>query len=77
MYVVTCNRDEVVKCYCIKSCWSGAGRKYWLMVGRIRVPRTFAVVQRSDLCRYEDYWEVSLPGLSIGMINEDFHIAGI
>ena len=28
-------------------------------------------------CRYEDPWEVSLPGLGIGMINEDFHIAGI
>ena len=27
--------------------------------------------------RYEDPWEVSLPGLGIGMISEDFHIAGI
>ena len=27
--------------------------------------------------RYEDPWEVSLPALGIGMINEDFHIAEI
>ena len=27
--------------------------------------------------RYEDPWEVSLPGLCIWMINEDVHKAGI
>ena len=45
--------------------------------GRIRVSRTFAAGLRSEIGRYEDPWEVSLPGLCIGMINEDFHIAGI
>ena len=29
-------------------CWSGAGRIYLLMVGRIRVSRTFAAGQRSE-----------------------------
>ena len=47
------------------------------MVGRIRVSRTFAAGQRSEIGRYEDPWEVCLTGLGIGMINEDFHIAGI
>ena len=47
------------------------------MVGRIIVSRTFAAGQRSDISRYEDPWEVSLPGLGMGMINEDLHIAGI
>ena len=44
------------------------------MVGRIRVSRTFAAGQRSEIGRYEDPWEVSLLGLCIGMNN---HIAGI
>ena len=26
--------------------------------------------------RYEDPWEVSLPGFGIGMLNDDFYIAG-
>ena len=47
------------------------------MVGRIRVSRTFGAGQRSEIGRYEDPWEVSWPCLCIGMINEDFHIAGI
>ena len=47
------------------------------MVGRIRVSRTLAAGQRNEIGRYEDPWEVSLPGLGIGMINEDFHIAGL
>ena len=47
------------------------------MVGRIRVSKTFAALQRSEMSRYEDTWEVSLPGFGIGMINDDFHIAGI
>ena len=46
-------------------------------MGRIRDSRTFAAGQRSEIGRYEDPWEVSLPVLAIGMINEDFHIAGI
>ena len=32
-----------------KSCWSGAGRRYLLMVGRIRVSMTFAAGQRSEM----------------------------
>ena len=60
MSVVNCNRAEVVECACLKPCWSGAGWRYLLIVGRIRVPRTFAAGQRT---RYEDHWEVSLPGL--------------
>ena len=47
------------------------------MVGRIRVSKTIAAGQRSEIGRYEDPWEVSLPGLGIGIINEDFHITGI
>ena len=77
MSVVNCNRAEVVECSCLKQCWSGAGRRYLLMVGRIRVSRTFAAGQRSEIGRYEDPWEVSLPGLGMGMINEEFHLAGI
>ena len=75
MPVVNSNRAEVVECSSQKPCWSGAGWRDLLIVGRIRVTRTFAAGQRSEICRYEDHWEVSLPGL--GMINEDFHIAGI
>ena len=74
MSVVNCNRAEV---FPSKTVWSGAGRRYLLMVGRIRVSMTFAAGQRSEIDRYEDPWEVSLPGLGIGMINEDFHIGGI
>ena len=33
--------------------------------------------QRSEIGRYEVPTEVSLPGFGFGMINEDFHIAGI
>ena len=57
--------------------WSGAGWRYLLIVGGIKDSRTFAAGQRSEIGRYEDPWEVSLLGLGIGMINEDFHIAGI
>ena len=77
MSVVNCNRAEVVECSCLNPCWSGAGRRYLFMVGRISVSRTVAAGQRSEIGRYEDPWEVSLPGLGIGMINEAFHIAGI
>ena len=75
--VVNCNRAVVVECSCLNPCWSGAGWLYLLIVERIRVSRTFAAGQRSELGRYEDPWEVPLPGLGIGMINEYFHIAGI
>ena len=37
---------------------------------------TFAVGQRSEIGRYEDPWEVSVPGLGIDISNEDFHIVG-
>ena len=33
--------------------------------------------EASELSQYEVPTEVSLPGFGIGMINEDFHIAGI
>ena len=60
-----------------KPCWSGAGWIYLLVVGRIRDSNIFATGQRSEISRYEVPMEVSLPGFGIGMINEDFHIAGI
>ena len=47
------------------------------MVGRIRISRNFAAGLRSEIGRYEDPLEMSLPGLGIGLINEDFHISGI
>ena len=37
---------------------------------------TFAAGQRSEIGRYEVPMEVSLPDFVIGVINEDFHIAG-
>ena len=67
----------MVGCSGLKPCWSGAGRKYLFMVGRIKVSKTFAAGQRSKMRRYDDPWDVSLPGFGIGMINDDFHIAGI
>ena len=54
--VVNCNRAEVIECSCLKSCWSGAGWRYLLIVGRIRVSRSFAGGQRSEIGRYEDPW---------------------
>ena len=48
-----------------------------IIVGRIRDSGTFAAGKRSKIDQYEVPMEMSLPGLSIGMINEDFHIAGI
>ena len=70
MSVVNCNRAEVVACSCLKQCWSSAGWTYLLIVGRIRNSRTLADGQRSEIGRYEDSWEVYLPGVCIGMINE-------
>ena len=48
MSVVNFNKAEVVECSCLKPCWYGAGRIYLLMVGRIRVSRTFTAGQRSN-----------------------------
>ena len=75
--VVICCRAEVVEWSGLKPCWSGAGWRYLLIVGRIRDSSTFAAWQRSEIGRYEVPKEVSLPGFGIGMINEDFHIDGI
>ena len=69
MSVVNCNRAEVVECSCLKPGWSCACWRYLLIVGRIRVSRTFAAGQRSEIGRYENHWEVYLPGFGIGMIN--------
>ena len=38
---------------------------------------TFAARQSSEMSRYDDHWEVYLPGFGIWMINDDFHIVGI
>ena len=46
------------------------------MVGRIRVSRTFAAGQRSEIAWYKVLWAVSLPGLGIGVIG-GCHIDGI
>ena len=67
----------MVECSGLKPPWPGAGRRYVLIVGRIRVSKTFAARQRNEMSRYEDPWEVSFPGFGIRMINDDFHIAGI
>ena len=48
-----------------------------LIVGRIREFSTFPAGQRSELGRYEVTSKVSLSVFGIGMINEDFYIAGI
>ena len=77
IYVVICSRAEVVEWSGLKPCWSGAGWRYLLIVGRIRDSSTFAAGQRSGIGRYEVPREVSLPGFDIGMINENFHIARI
>ena len=47
------------------------------MVGRIRDFSTFRDGQRSEIGQYKVHMEVPMPGFGIGMINEDFHIAGI
>ena len=41
--VVNCSRAEVVEC------WSGAGRRYLLIVCKSRDSRTFAAGQRSEI----------------------------
>ena len=46
MFVDNCNRAEGVECFDIKPCWSGAGKIYLLMVGRIRFSMNFAAGQR-------------------------------
>ena len=77
MSVVNCRRVEVVECSALKTCWSGAGRRYLLIVGRIRVSMISVAGQRSEMCPYEIHWEVSLLGFGIGIIKDDLHIAGI
>ena len=46
-------------------------------MGRIRDSSAFAVGHRSEIGRYKIPMKVSLPDFGTGMINEDFHIAGI
>ena len=77
MSVVNCNRAEVVECSCLKPCVGQAQVGDICLSWEESDSRTFAAGQRSEIGRYEDPWEVSLPGLGIGMINEDFHIARI
>ena len=67
--VVICSRDEVVELSGLKPCWSGAGWRNLLIVGRIRDSSTFTAGQRSEIVRYEVPTEVSLPCFVIGMIN--------
>ena len=67
----------MVELFGLKPCWSGAGWRYLLIVVRIRDSSTFAAGQRSEIGLYKVPTEVSLPGFGIGMINADFHIAGI
>ena len=72
MSVVNCNINEMVECSGLKPYWSGAGRRYVLMVCIIKVFGTFEI-----WTLYEVHYEVFLPGLGIGMINKKYHIAGI
>ena len=60
-----------------KPCWPGSGEIHSLMVAGSRVSMAFVAGQRSEIGRYEVPWKVSLPGVGIGMITDDFHIAGI
>ena len=53
---INCSRAEVLEWSGLKPCWSGTGRRYLLMVGRIRVSMTFVAGQRSEMGRYEDPW---------------------
>ena len=77
MSVVNCSRAETVECSVLNPCWSGAGRRYLLIVGKSRISMTFSAGQRSEIGRYEVLMAVSLSGFGIGMINDDFHIARI
>ena len=54
----------------LELCWPGAGRRYLLMVGSIRVSKTFGAGQRREMGRYEVPWNMSLPGFRIWTINE-------
>ena len=49
MSVVNCSRAEVVECFGVKPSWSGAGRRYLLMVGRIRVSMTRGCAENLDV----------------------------
>ena len=50
---------------------------YLLIICKNRDSRTFAAGQINEIGRQEVPWEMSLPSFGIGMINDDFHIAGI
>ena len=47
--VVNCSRAEVVECSGLKPCWSGAGMRYLLMVGRIRASMTRDWTEKRDV----------------------------
>ena len=69
----------MVECPVRNPCWSDGGSKCLLTVVSMRASITFAAecVQSSEIGRYEVPREESLPGLGIGMIIDDFQIAGI
>ena len=48
-----------------------------MTVGRVRDSSTFMAGKRSEIGQYVVPMEVFLPGFCIGMINENFHVAGI
>ena len=54
MSVINCSRAELVECYGLKPWWSRAGRRYFLIVDRIRVSMTFVARQRNGMGRYLD-----------------------
>ena len=58
-------------------CWSGDGSRWLLTSGKMRASITFPAGQRSEIGRYDVPCEESLPGLGMGMTNEDFQIEGI
>ena len=74
---LNCSRALVVYWSGLKPCWSGAGLKYLLIVGRIIDFSTFVAGQKCEIDGYKVPMEVSLPGFGIGMINDDFHIVEI
>ena len=51
MSVVNCSRDKVVECSRLKSCWSSAGRRYLLIMGKNRDSRNFAAGQSTEIDR--------------------------
>ena len=51
MSLINYSRAEVVECSHLKPCWSCAGRRYVLIVGKRRNSRTFAAGQSNEICR--------------------------